>query len=203
MRGYAFTLAVVGVAASVATFAINAFQPAATNLKTVKVESNNYYNEFNQFLAENNRDYFTQEEYEERYQVFVQTLKEISTLNSQNSGATFGLNQFSDWTWEEYSQLLGAKMIYENDNEEKVEPYLFSENDIASNGVDWRSSGHVNAVKDQGSCGSCWAFSAAASMESIHAIKSGKLARLSEQQIVDCSHTYNYGCGGGMYDRAW
>ncbi len=67
MKGYAITLTIIGVAASVTLFAISAFQPMVTSLKTVKAEINNYYDEFNQFLAEHNRDYFTQEEYQERY----------------------------------------------------------------------------------------------------------------------------------------
>jgi C1A family cysteine protease len=68
--------------------------------------------------------------------------------------------------------------------------------------VDWRKVPNiVNPVKNQASCGSCWAFSATGVVESANAIATGKLLSLSEQQLVSCSHNGNQGCNGGMsYD---
>ena len=62
--------------------------------------------------------------------------------------------------------------------------------------VDWRAKGAVNAVQDQGQCGSCWTFSAISAFEGHHFIATGKLESFSEQEIVDCDHT-SYGCNGG------
>jgi len=68
--------------------------------------------------------------------------------------------------------------------------------------MDWRTKGVVNPVKDQGQCGSCWAFSAAGALESQWAIKNGKLLSLSEQQIVDCDNNES-GCNGGDMEEAF
>merc|ERR1719498_792058 len=70
--------------------------------------------------------------------------------------------------------------------------------------VDWVKSGAVNPIKNQGSCGSCWAFSTVGTLESAYKISTGKLYSLAEQQLVDCDKS-NDGCSGGWpyqaYDR--
>ena len=67
--------------------------------------------------------------------------------------------------------------------------------------VDWRNKNAVTPIKDQGNCGSCWAFSTTGSLEALYAINKSQLLSFSEQQLVDCSSTTTYGnngCNGGL-----
>lgn len=68
--------------------------------------------------------------------------------------------------------------------------------------VDWRDEHKVSSVKNQGQCGSCWAFSSVGATESAWAIKHNQLYNLSEQELVDCS-SENHGCEGGEMDFAF
>ncbi|MEI4884258.1 C1 family peptidase, partial [Klebsiella pneumoniae] len=67
----------------------------------------------------------------------------------------------------------------------KSDRYKVSAGESLPDSVDWREKGAVAPVKDQGSCGSCWAFSAIAAVEGVNAIATGDLIALSEQELVD------------------
>ena len=74
-------------------------------------------------------------------------------------------------------------------------------NDTLPTAFDWVSKGGVNAVKDQGQCGSCWSFATIANIEGVNFNENGGLISLSEQQLVDCDESDN-GCDGGLPEQA-
>ncbi|XP_053159328.1 procathepsin L-like isoform X2 [Hemicordylus capensis] len=115
-----------------------------------------------------------------------------------------GMNQFSDWTDEEFNERMSCfnPDLAEETGENET---IFQESDTPEipKRVDWRSQGYVTPVKDQCHCGSCWAFSATGALEALHFKNTGKLVSLSEQNLLDCARKHEDGCEGGFYSSAF
>jgi len=111
------------------------------------------------------------------------------------------INEFADMSGEEFrAQKLGYKLI-DNSYYRNLNLASSANTTAPMAAVDWRQKNAVTPVKDQGQCGSCWAFSTTGSLEGLVAISKGQLNSLSEQELVDCSTSFgNAGCNGGLMD---
>jgi len=115
---------------------------------------------------------------------------------------TQGPNQFTDLTLEEFQALpIRGYMSSAKGGLPKVGVHEYLGEELATT-VNWITKGAVTPVKNQGQCGSCWAFSSTGGTEGMWEIASGSLVSLSEQQLVDCSKQ-NSGCNGGLMDYAF
>lgn len=143
-----------------------------------------------------------------RFKIFSSNLKLIVQHNLEHDLGIhtyrLGVNKFAAMTNQEFRRQFNGYQ-----NKKRVKKFHQQRSPGGSYGplpvtIDWRDHGIVAPVKDQGQCGSCWAFSAIGALESYHAQSSGKLITLSEQQLVDCSSNWgNNGCNGGLMDNAF
>ncbi|XP_053205504.1 procathepsin L-like [Panonychus citri] len=167
----------------------------------------NFQSEFASFKAKHNKNYAHPKEESYRYQVFAKNLKKINEHNDRHAKGletySMGINAFTDMTFDEFShQYLGLNMSINR----APAPLIHNRNSVSDlpETVDWREKNIVNPIKDQAQCGSCWAFSTIASIESAWAQSKNQLVSLSEQNMMDCSYPQgNKGCSGGLVDNAF
>jgi C1A family cysteine protease len=157
------------------------------------------FQEFQRFLIKYNKQYNTIAEYFLRFNVFKKNLKRFA----QNKASyKMGINKFTDLTPTEFRKTylnLDMKLLNKI-NYKKI--FVNSKND-APESWNWMDQKVLGPVKDQGFCGSCWAFSTIGNIEALNTIKTGELVQLSEQQLVDCDTEVDEGCNGGLMENAF
>ncbi|XP_068667488.1 vignain-like [Aristolochia californica] len=137
----------------------------------------------------------------DRFEVFKQNVKYIHSFNKKDAPYKLKLNKFGDMTNQEFrSYYAGSSRPHRRPASKS---FTYEKVADVPPSVDWRPKGAVTEIKDQGQCGSCWAFSTVVGVEGINAIKTKNLISLSEQQLVDCDNTENQGCNGGWMELAF
>ncbi|KAL3845910.1 hypothetical protein ACJIZ3_003313 [Penstemon smallii] len=161
-------------------------------------------NLFETWIDKHGKAYKNLEEKLHRFEIFKDNLKHIDEKNKVNSNYWLGLNEFADLSHDEFKKMyLGLKVDQLPNRNESPEEFKYRDFEVLPKSVDWRTKGAVTRIKNQGSCGSCWAFSTVAAVEGINQIATGNLTELSEQELIDCDTTYNNGCNGGLMDYAF
>lgn len=164
------------------------------------VDSQPDVTKFIEFIDTHSKVYNTIHTFMHKFDTFKDNMKFIIQENNKNNSYILGTNVLADLSHEEYIQMFTSNTYtipknYCDDDE-------LNDTDIES--IDWRQKGAVTNVKDQGQCGSCWAFSTTGAVEGINAIANGDLISFSEQELVDCASSYgNHGCNGGLMQRAF
>lgn len=146
-------------------------------------------------------NFYTGDEYMFRLGIFFTNQKFVHEHNKNpNKRFTVEMNHLATLTPSEYKSLLGFKpKLNTNQKRSIITNIKPTSNDVE---FDWRTKGAVNPIKDQGNCGSCWAFSTIQNCESAEFLKYNTLYRFSEQSLVDCV-TADFGCDGGLPEDAF
>ncbi|KAF7456864.1 cathepsin CPL [Cryptosporidium felis] len=165
---------------------------------------------FEDFKKKYGKNYGSKEEEDERFEIYKRNANFIQITNSQGFSYELEMNEFGDLTREEFAErYMGYKRAF-NDDDRVLKSAKPSQEGVQDEytlpmSINWVESGCVNPVRNQKSCGSCWAFSAIAALEGALCVQANRgLPMLSEQQLVDCSRDNgNNGCNGGTMGIAF
>jgi len=160
-----------------------------------------YESEFNRHVVTYGLDLANDEDYNAGLRAFKTNSDLIETHNNGNHGYELGHNKFSHLSFEEFAAMHLSEPVPRDETSRYINAFEGVE---AADKVDWSTTDAVTPVKDQGSCGSCWAFSTTGGMEGAYFLANGKQVSFSEQQLVSCdTKSGDMGCNGGLMDNAF
>jgi len=177
--------------------ALVAISSAAPLLRTEE----EFLNLWESWKFEHNVAYESQSEEAYRFSVFLENYYAIHEHMEKDPGVILELNKFATLTSEEFGSVMKctepSDLLTCSGEPNNCPKYPTN----VPNSWDWRTKGAVSPVKNQGQCGSCWAFSATGALEGLYYLNNSKMVTFSEQQLVDCDDDV-YGCDGGLMDDA-
>jgi len=171
---------------------------AVASVSATRLGELEYQNLFIRFVKEHNKVY-AHDQFFVRFNIFKANVDLINAHNAGSHSYTMGINQFTDLTRDEFAKrMMVPKHFSEIPNDDTCHPVPALETVEFNGSLDWRTKGAVTNVKDQASCGSCWAFATAGGVEGANFFSSGQLTSMGPQQLVDCATSeLVQGCSGG------
>ena len=155
------------------------------------------FQQFQRFIKKYNKKYDSMNEYLARYEVFKRNC--IENFSVERKTYKTGITKFSDLTKQEFFKIF-LTLNYNAMAMANFEPTYITPSNAAPTSWDWRDYG-VIADKDQGNCGSCWAFTTTGNLEFLYYREKHVFRTFSEQMLVDCD-TLDSGCNGGLMEYA-
>ena len=157
-------------------------------------------NEFDMFISKYQKRYVTETDRYIGYMNYKTNMEIIRQKNQRQKNYRLGVNQFSDHNM----QMMNRRILSNDFSRDKPDPNFMRHPMLSlslDTNMDWEKNGYVHPIKNQGNCGSCWAFSTISALETMIHYYMGIQEELSEQQLIDCSEE-NYGCEGGWMHTA-
>ena len=166
----------------------------------------NIEKQFYDHIAKYNLKFADGKEFVQRLEIFSDNVKKIEEHNASGQTWKMGQNQFSHLTFDEFVDAVRIGGYRSPSLRKSGDSVHEAPADMSSvpTSVNWVTAGAVTGVKDQGNCGSCWAFSTTGSLEGAYKLKYGTLKSFSEQELVSCdTGNGDMGCNGGLMDYAF
>lgn len=179
--------------------------PLEVNLLDLNAVQADTQSAFRHWAAKHSKEYLHDlQQMAQRLANFEANVEYMLKHNAANPSVTLGLNEFADLTFAEFAS---TRLGLDPSLAQPEQPHLLTSfryaDKAAPKSMDWEEKGAVTPVKNQGQCGSCWAFSTTGSIEGANYLDTGTLKVLSEQELVDCDHAKDNGCGGGLMNNAF